>query len=739
MYVYTIMNLKKSIIYFCFFCVLLVSAQENTTNASLQYFDVKVVVEAKNTGKRIKDAEVFVEGRYYRYRLIDNHYLVKAKVGDELRISHSDFETVYYRIQSDEEIKILVEDYTPLNDENEELYSSKRKRVETSDLYHQFLDSAKFYKKKDIDKSLTFIEKILRTKPSTSKNAKTYKTLADIYLFWKQYDLAIYNYKLSNQIQPNATTKILLAQAAFLANNLEYSQQILENIVNDKLTDFEKIDVLEGLGDVNLKTKKYVKSKNYYREALQIAKKNGITSKITDLNSKTADVFVAEGNVAKAKATFKSVLNFAAKESVNRVLKEEEKVADFLNQNQRYDDEIKLRKESLKKATTQKSSKNVSVHKDSITSQKINYKIGNAYISKEAYKEAIPYLKQSIKDADEKEDIVVEKVATRKLSEVYAAVGDYDSALKSYQDYVKLVDKSYIKKEQEIYQATRLSKTIANNQNRIASLEKDKELAESRINLAYTNQKLSEQSSQKQLTIIYSLFGGFVLMSLLVYFMFKNIKQQKIANNLLALKSMRSQMNPHFIFNALNSVNSFIAENDERSANRYLSEFSLLMRSVLENSDEDFIPLTKEVELIELYVKLEHNRFKDKFEYSIIVDKTIQLEEFSIPPMLLQPYIENAIWHGLRYKKEKGRLNISIFQKDKETLSILIEDDGIGRKKSQEIKTKNQLKQKSKGMSTIQNRIAILNNMYKERITVNVSNLFENEEGTKVALLLKKN
>ena len=118
-------------------------------------------------------------------------------------------------------------------------------------------------------------------------------------------------------------------------------------------------------------------------------------------------------------------------------------------------------------------------------------------------------------------------------------------------------------------------------------------------------------------------------------------------------------MNPHFIFNALNSVNSFIATNDERAANRYLSEFSGLMRAVLENSEEDFIPLSKEIELLQKYTKLEHFRFQDKFDYDILVDDAIPTNQFKIPPMLLQPYIENAVWHGLRYKKEKGFLTIT--------------------------------------------------------------------------------
>ncbi|WNH08969.1 sensor histidine kinase [Thalassobellus suaedae] len=221
--------------------------------------------------------------------------------------------------------------------------------------------------------------------------------------------------------------------------------------------------------------------------------------------------------------------------------------------------------------------------------------------------------------------------------------------------------------------------------------------------------------------------------------MMKYIKQQRLANNLLALKSLRSQMNPHFIFNALNSVNSFIASNDERTANKYLTDFSLLMRAVLENSEEDFIPLEKEIELLQLYTKLEHFRFKDKFDYSIKVDEHININDFVIPPMLLQPYIENAVWHGLRYKKTKGFLEIRITQSNTDEIVITITDDGIGRQKSKALKTENQQKQNSKGMGNIKKRVAILNAMYKDKVDVFIDD-YKNEEdsGTKVAVTLKK-
>ncbi|MGJ8745773.1 tetratricopeptide repeat-containing sensor histidine kinase [Polaribacter sp.] len=735
------MSTPKHITFFLILFSIVAFSQENSSINANRDLSIEVKVENKETGNAIKNAEVTVNGLQFSYSEISGNYTIKAKVGNDLIVMHPDFETVFYRIKSDEEIKILVEGLSDqkVSKENKYTkYSSSRKTVDAQDKYHTYLDSAKFYTKKDIDKSVSFIEKALQNRESKERNAATYKTLADIYMYWKQYDLATNNYKLSIQIKENISTKISLAKAQFLLKEYVNSQKIYEEISEEKLSNYQRIIVFEGLGDVAFALKNYNEAKKSYDNALKIAKENLVTPKITDLNSKIANVFAAEGNISQANLRYKNALDLASKENISRSLVEEEKVADFYNKSNQLDSEIKLRKESLKKASSKISSQGFTKERDSITSQKINYKIGNAYVQKENYDEAIPFLEKSIKDADKNEDIIIKKDATRKLSEVYATVGDYDKALKSYQEYVELVDESYVKKEQEIQQVQRFSKKISDNQNRIASLEKDKELAQSKISLAYIDSKLSEESNRRQRVIIYSLIAGILLLSLLAYFMFRNNKQQKLANNLLALKSMRSQMNPHFIFNALNSVNSFIAVNDERNANRYLSEFSALMRSVLENSDEDFIPLNKEIELLELYVKLEHNRFKDKFEYEINVDKTIDLDQFSIPPMLLQPYIENAIWHGLRYRKTKGNLEISIDQKDKETLSIFIIDDGIGREKSQELKTKNQLKQKSKGMSNIKNRISILNDMYKDRISVEVSDALQNGEGTKVALLLKK-
>jgi LytS/YehU family sensor histidine kinase len=193
-------------------------------------------------------------------------------------------------------------------------------------------------------------------------------------------------------------------------------------------------------------------------------------------------------------------------------------------------------------------------------------------------------------------------------------------------------------------------------------------------------------------------------------------------------------MNPHFIFNSLNSVNNYIAKSNERAANKYLAKFSRLMRMVLDYSQVEFISLTNEVELLRLYVELEHERFKDKFHYVFEVDETINTEQFQIPPMIVQPFIENAVWHGLCYKKEEGQLSI-YFRDRGDHVEIEVSDDGIGRTKSQEIKTVNQKKHKSSGMRNIENRTEMIRSLFRKKIDYEISDLSEGK-GTRVIIKL---
>lgn len=270
---------------------------------------------------------------------------------------------------------------------------------------------------------------------------------------------------------------------------------------------------------------------------------------------------------------------------------------------------------------------------------------------------------------------------------------------------------------------------------RLEVLQKDKEMSDKTMNHLMKESELQEDIVGAQKTIIYLLCGVLLIGLLVLFYIIRVSKQRRIANQQLALRSLRSQMNPHFIFNALNSVNSFISMSDERSANRFLTEFSTLMRTVMENSEYDFISLTKELEIIKIYVELEHFRFNDKFSYQLNIDNDLDSEEYVLPPMLIQPYIENAIWHGLRYKETKGELIVS-FTKERDKLKITIQDDGIGRKKSKEIKTKNQKKNKSTALKNINERVKLFADLHKIKVKVSINDLYEDGSGTVVTLLI---
>ena len=709
---------------FLLFSFQIVSGQNISSLNDAEIFTVRGNIRESDTRNPIENADIQVNGGSYTKSSLDGTFRIQVKKGDQIVISHDDFETVYYTIKDNDDITVEVQ---PIGVNG---YVQKIKTKENT--FRSSIDSAIFYKKISAEKSIQFITESISKSTSVKENAQAFEVLGDVNMYWKQYDLATTNYRISLKNDSNIDVKLKLAKAYFLNKNYQKSLEIYNDLEDKTLNNWQQIEKQEGLGDVFLEQNKIKLATQSFKQGLKIAETNNIKPKITDLNSKLGDSYSESGNKTEAESYFTNSINLASKENKAKALEQKIKIADFQNTNRAFDKEIQLRKEIIKDIDAiEKDS--VITNESPLTKQKQNYKIGNAYFLKNNLDEAIPYLEESIEEADKKEDLIVKKDATKKLADVFVASGNFEKAKEAFNAYTEAVDQLYIKKEQEISQAARISKSIAEKQNRILSLENDRQLTLSQM-------QLSDEKNKRQQLIIYSLIGGLFLLVVLAYLMYKYIKQQKLANNLLALKSLRSQMNPHFIFNALNSVNSFIATNDERTANKYLSDFSKLMRAVLENSEEDFIPLQKEIQLIELYTKLEHFRFKDKFDYKISVEETIDIEAYKIPPMLLQPYIENAVWHGLRYKEDKGILDIKICKKQKDQIEITIADNGIGRKKSKALKTENQKKHNSKGLGNIKKRVTILNEMYKDKVDINIEDNQLNAEdvGTKVIVTLKK-
>jgi two-component sensor histidine kinase len=211
--------------------------------------------------------------------------------------------------------------------------------------------------------------------------------------------------------------------------------------------------------------------------------------------------------------------------------------------------------------------------------------------------------------------------------------------------------------------------------------------------------------------------------------------QQQIAES--EMKALRAQMNPHFIFNSLNSIQKYILKNEHFEASQYLTKFSRLIRLILDHSNQNNILLSSELDLLKLYVEMESLRFDDKFAYHFHVDQNLNIETCEIPSMLIQPYVENAIWHGLLHKEERGTLSLNFVKKGKNWLEVTIEDDGVGRDQSAVLRSKQILQKKSYGMQITENRIAVINRTQNINATCKIIDL-KNEagraSGTKVVL-----
>jgi hypothetical protein len=218
----------------------------------------------------------------------------------------------------------------------------------------------------------------------------------------------------------------------------------------------------------------------------------------------------------------------------------------------------------------------------------------------------------------------------------------------------------------------------------------------------------------------------------------KNRLKEQMAE--LENQALRSQMNPHFIFNCLNSINGFVVSNNPDEASRFVTKFSRLIRLILDNSKEPFVSLEQELAALKIYIELEKMRFASKFDSNIEIEDAINTSGIFVPPMIFQPFVENSIWHGLLHKETPGKLLIHV-DIVADILQVSIEDDGIGRAAAAELKSKTALKNKSYGLAITRQRIINFNKgeQFKIPTAVVVEDKFDDQNranGTRIVLKL---
>lgn len=443
----------------------------------------------------------------------------------------------------------------------------------------------------------------------------------------------------------------------------------------------------------------------------------------TQIDNQRAKIYARTNNVGMAQNIYQNSARAVqmpkaqAEQKAGSTEDTKKEIADVLHDNKQYDEEIALRKLSIEVNTEKNKFDEVSEDKLAISKTLVVKGETNA---------AIRELEEAARIADTTDNPATQTRAYLALADLYEKNGRSKEALSAYRKYSDAATRN----EQRLETRSAERSDLIRKQKDIEELTKG-------ITISQHEDTIAQGLVNRQRLIIYGLMLILVIVSFTTVYMYRSSQARQRANHLLALKSLRSQMNPHFIFNALNSVNHFVAQNDERTANKFLSEFSRLMRLVLEHSQENFIPLYKEEEIIALYLKLEHYRFRDKFEYTFTVDDQINKETFVLPPMLIQPYIENAVWHGLRYKTGSGTLSVTVRQENNGYIEVEITDDGIGRKRSAEVKTDQQKKHNSTGIRNMEERLDIINRVYRTRYTVQIEDLDkENQTGTRVRISL---
>jgi hypothetical protein len=256
-----------------------------------------------------------------------------------------------------------------------------------------------------------------------------------------------------------------------------------------------------------------------------------------------------------------------------------------------------------------------------------------------------------------------------------------------------------------------------NKQRAVDVLQSDKLLQTAKVK-TLTQQNELTKLRQRQ-TLLFSLLGiaAMLLTGVYLYFLYQRrqakmqlemlTKEEQFSQTLAdeSLRALRSQMNPHFIFNSLNSINSVVVGNNIPLASDYLTKFSKLIRLILDNSTHQVIPLAKELETLRLYLLMEGIRFSGRFDYTISVDEELDAEHIKIPPTTLQPFVENAIVHGLMHVAHKGNIAIDVRYLTASSVQISIQDNGIGRQKSAALKSTTN-KHKSHGLEITTQRIS---------------------------------
>ncbi|WP_298545576.1 tetratricopeptide repeat protein [uncultured Aquimarina sp.] len=590
------------------------------------------------------------------------------------------------------------------------------------------------YIKKDLNLSLHYFRLFIEE----SKNYESEELFADSYLrigailyakgelqsSLKHYDSSEYYGKKTKDTISLIATKndraLLYKNTGHLRKAAKDYFDILKYINNQEKYRFEAIFVYNNLGILYQNLDEPKKSIVYLVKALEISKKiknqELVLKSLLNLGNAEADL----ENYDNAFNYLNEVLIIADSLNNRNLLRmANNNVAYYLYLDKKYKESILY----AKKALEYRAGDIRSLGSDTY------HTLGMAYMELGNYNLSESYLLKALGISEKHKLKSIFLECKFGLYQLKQKMSDYKSALKLYEEYVVIKDSFY---------GGMVKKEIKNMESNLILEEKEQELQ----NLSL-EKKINEDLFSKKIRTILQILGLMIFASIILirFYFLKNKatiaeNQKKLTESKMQL--LRSQMNPHFIFNTIGGIQNFILKSEKYKAYDYLTMFSESIRSIFENSESPFILFSKEIKLIRGYVNLEIIRFRNKIEYIEDIDKNLLEEDEMVAAMMLQPIVENAIIHGLSNKKGSGYIKFKVI-KEKEYLTCIVQDNGIGIKAAQQIKKNRPENHLSVATINTNERMKILKKMGYQRSQVTYQDLYNPEgkpQGTKVTVLL---
>ena len=557
----------------------------------------------------------------------------------------------------------------------------------------------------ELKKAATNLEKSL-LENDNSKIAYNYELLAQGFI--DKDDFAKAEENLFKALEIYTAAKNISARARLIRNiaKVQESQNKLraaaKNYKTAELTATDKTSKTLNSNDYNrLKNAGNAELEDKYLNAnIALLNKNDKKGEIADTYIQQAELSLKKSDSTNALEKYQLAMPYT-KNIPGKAINIYNEIAKLHVSAKRYPEAVEVVKELLEKV------KKIKDYETEVA--QLQY-IASIYFNMGDDADAVNALKESYTIASANGQTFAARESIILLIEYYKTTGDEKAIMELNEEFLKNLDR-IILSDNSLTDA----KTFKVTEERIRNLENEK---------MFKDELISRKN-----TFNYFLLGAMILLLLFFGFIVKTLYSIKTKNKEIALQSLRREMNPHFLFNSLNSVNQFIAQNNELEANKYLTSYSNLMRNTMENSNKDFVTLGNEIENLTKYLELEHLRFKDKFDFEINVDEKLDNETIWVPNMIVQPHLENAIWHGLRYKEGKGLLKMNVALDGKKIL-ITVDDDGIGPTKSSELKTHNQKVHNSRGLTNTKERMTLLNELYKTKMSFAVTEKKSPETGT---------